>query len=198
MRAKHQARPSHSPAQPLQAQMLLLNMNPAISCDGPLDPATFVSPVESTSAPPSFNASWSPSKTAALGPTNLPVAKTPRAWDRKPCNPSAEQSRIKKVWKRYELRAQPQTQQAPTKTNNGERPHLEKVVKRLRLQSPRNDGETSPNSKANYAPTMWERRRSRGTGRKCFVEHPRHLFHALSSLQANVQNNFQYHLIRKR
>lgn len=156
--------------------MLLLDMNPALSHHGPLDVTTFISPAESTSAQPSFNASWSPSKTAALGPVNLPVTKAPRAWDRKPCNPSAEQSRVKMVWKRYELRAQRKTQQMPapqtTNRSNSEPPPKEKVVKRLRLQSPRSDGETSPNSKASYAPTRWDRRKSRGTGRKYLTEHP--------------------------
>ena len=153
--------------------MLLLDMNPALSRDGPPDATTFISSTESISAPPSFNASWSPSKTAALGTTNLPVTKVPRAWDRKPCNPSTEQSRVKTVWKRYELRPQRQSQQtlAPsaTKRSNSEPPPSEKVVKRQRLQSPRSDGETSPNFKASYAPTRWERRRSRGNGRKCLI-----------------------------
>jgi hypothetical protein len=150
--------------------MLLLDVNPTLARDGPPDATTFIPSTESTSAPPSFNASWSPSKTAALGAANLPVAKAPRAWDRKPCNPSAEQSRVKKVWKRYELRAQRQTQQMPapsaTTRSNSEPPPSEKVVKRLRLQSPCSDGEAPPNSEVSYAPTRWERRRSRGTCRK--------------------------------
>jgi hypothetical protein len=164
--------------------MLLLQMDPTLSHDDPPDATTSIPPAESVQ--PSFNASWSPSKTAALGPVNLPVAKAPRAWDRKPCNPSTEQSRVKKVWKRYELRAQPQTQQMPTspttKRSNSEPPPSEKVVKRLRLQSPLSDGETSLNSKSSYAPTRWERRRSRGTGRKCLIQHATCLFRPLSSL----------------
>jgi hypothetical protein len=166
--------------------MLLLDMNPTLSLDDPLDTTTFIPPAEASPALPSFNASWSPSKTATLEPVNLPVAKAPRAWDRKPCTPSAEQSRVKKVWKRYELRAQSHREQTPappaTKRCNSEPPPSEKVVKRLRLQSPRSDGGTSPNSKASYVPTRWDGQRSRGTGRKYLVEHPWHLFHVLSSL----------------
>jgi len=161
-------------------------MNSAVSIDGPSDVTTIIPPTESTSPLPSFHASWSPSKTAALGPANLPVAKAPRAWDRKPCTPSAERSRVKKVWKRYELRVQPGKQKmeppVATKRSNSEPPPSEKVVKKLRLQSSHSDGEKSPNSEASYAPTRWERRRSRGTGRMCLVDYTLNLFRVLNRL----------------
>ena len=54
-----------------------------------------------------FEATWSPSKSGALDTDSLQILKrAPRAWERAPHSPAAEESRFKKVWKRYELRSQ--------------------------------------------------------------------------------------------
>src|ERR1700759_2287258 len=60
----------------------------------------------------SFDVAWSPSKSSALDSSRVQLAvHAPRAWDRAPVSPVAEDSRFKKGWKSYNLRQQ--TSQAP-------------------------------------------------------------------------------------
>jgi hypothetical protein len=148
----------------------------------PPPPQPALEPDSEISTPQTFEATWSPSKVAALDPDTLTLSKRlPRGWDRVQHAPSTEQSRFKAVWKRYELRAQP----APTKaapslepTTDAEetidiRPASpERVVKRLRVAGPR-QSRPSIASAANekkasgYIETKWERRRSVLTRMNC-------------------------------
>jgi hypothetical protein len=137
--------------------------------------------------PPMFTASWSPSKAkaAVLDTASLPITKRPRAWERAPQSPQAEHSRVKKVWKRYALRsqleepmpesgaqqvAQENEEEGADKPGVGKRSPV-KIVKRLRVKSPRKAGgvalEEIEDDEAgkNYRSTRWDRRSS-GLGRR--------------------------------
>lgn len=159
---------SQTPPPPIRPQravastMLSLDIDPSLAFNQH-DSVSIDKTSNTTVQPPQaqFKATWSPSKTAALNPSNFPMSKQPRAWDRKACAPAAEQSRVKTVWKRYELRPPAQRLQSLTQiTNmeggNGAPAQAEKVVKRARVDEPR-DGK-----KVTYKATRWERRRSRG------------------------------------
>jgi hypothetical protein len=114
-----------------------------------------------------FTASWSPSKATALDPTSLPIAKTHRAWERAAQSPQAENSRVKKVWKRYEFRSgQDETvaELVPEvlQEEEEEQDSPVRIVKKLRVKSPHKRSEFDQEDKQderNHAATRWDKRR---------------------------------------
>lgn len=63
--------------------------------------ATVAPDAEATTREPAFEAQWQNMDTAHLQPSNLPIAKVQRAWERKPLSPRNRQHlRVGKVWKR--------------------------------------------------------------------------------------------------
>ncbi|TID15208.1 hypothetical protein E6O75_ATG08461 [Venturia nashicola] len=109
--------------------------------------------------------SWTPSKTASLLPTSLPVPKPHKAWERVAKPPVAQNSRVKQVWRReYGLRSQSSTEE---KVEEDEAPEKRqrsptRIVKKKRTRSPtkKSLGEADDEGKPNHAPTRWENRRT--------------------------------------
>jgi len=74
---------------------------------------TDAQPNEDLDVESAFHAGWEASDTAHLQPSNLPIARVQRAWERKPLSPlSRRKVRVGKVWKRSAL--------APVSTRNAE------------------------------------------------------------------------------
>lgn len=115
--------------------------------------------------------SWSPSKTAPaiLDTASLPIARAHKGWDRAPHSPLAEQTKVKKVWRRYESRQQ-QEEPAVVEVQSSEIAHPSpvRVVKKLRIKSPRRLGhveleavEDEGEEERSHAPTRWDHRSNR-------------------------------------
>jgi hypothetical protein len=120
-----------------------------------------------SSAPPiphSFEAAWSPSKRNALDTTTFHISKpAPRAWQRTPHSPVANESRFKKVWKRYDLRSLHGDDPRPH--NSARSPG--RAVKKMRINSPkpaptelRAMRNARQSSSTRFVATKWDRRRS--------------------------------------
>ncbi|OCK80371.1 hypothetical protein K432DRAFT_425789 [Lepidopterella palustris CBS 459.81] len=115
---------------------------------------------------PTFIQTWDETDAAFLKPANLPLQKIPRAWDRKPQAPFVRDGRIKKVWRRHELRSQPMGKQAQA-TSSGEEGREgsrspTRAVKKMRLKHGE-FYETTPilgNQKPAFTATRWDRRKS--------------------------------------
>jgi hypothetical protein len=114
-----------------------------------------------------FTASWTPSKATALDANNVPIAKVPRAWERKPSQSKGDNGKTKIVWKRYGLRSQPNVnEEGAIEAQMNERTAEKspgKVVKKKRVASPVKDdnGEIlSTRSRRKSSATRYERRKS--------------------------------------
>ncbi|KAF2434527.1 hypothetical protein EJ08DRAFT_693554 [Tothia fuscella] len=138
------------------------------------------SPLQHSSYPvlqptPNVNTSWSPSKVlpAVLDTASLPIPKTHKGWERAPYSPQAEQTKVKKVWRRYELRQQQAEAQKEEEAKTHEAPEASpvRIVKKLRIKSPRIPGGIAledvedGHDEVNHAATRWDRRTS-GLGHK--------------------------------
>jgi hypothetical protein len=119
----------------------------------------------SLDAPPntsSFTASWTPSKATALDANNVPLGRMHRAWERKPTHSRTESGKVKTVWKRYQLRSQPEEMveaevDVPREMSPG------KIVKKARVGSPvkgDNNGAVAVQGKKKSSATRYERRKS--------------------------------------
>ncbi|KAF2400964.1 hypothetical protein EJ06DRAFT_415253 [Trichodelitschia bisporula] len=113
----------------------------------------------------SFQAPWSPSKAPSLGVDNLPLPKVHRAWERAPQRPMAHQSRVKQVWKRYNLRSRVAPADSTTPGMEGqERANAspQRVVKKLRLDESVRARSATSDQMDDQAPlqaaTQWEAR----------------------------------------
>ncbi|OJD40545.1 uncharacterized protein BKCO1_1000352 [Diplodia corticola] len=115
---------------------------------------------EQPSRPASFGATWHESDASFLQPGAVPLPKVHHAWERQPHSPFKRNGKYRKVWKRYELRSEPETQ---TRATNMERKSPvrspRKVVKKRALDPPADPtttpGRRAPKSNA-FAPTRWE------------------------------------------
>ncbi|KAL1651903.1 hypothetical protein SLS58_000026 [Diplodia intermedia] len=110
--------------------------------------------------PASFGATWNESDASFLQPGAVPLPKAHRAWERQPHSPFKRNGKYRKVWKRYELRSEPDPQPGPAnmeKKSPAKSPR--KVVKKRALDVPADPtatpGRRAPKSKA-FAPTRWE------------------------------------------
>jgi len=133
---------------------------------------------------PTFSQTWSPSKAAVLDTASLAVTRVHRGWERAPQSPQAEHSRVKKVWKRYELRSHPnEKNQEEDRHSNETQKSPMRIVKKLRIKSPHKPGlltaeKFEGEKEATYhAPTRWDRRRS--ALRRMLLQNLLYLNHAL-------------------
>ncbi|KAL1621739.1 hypothetical protein SLS54_005262 [Diplodia seriata] len=115
---------------------------------------------EQPARPASFGATWNESDASFLQPGAVPLPKAHRAWERQPHSPFKRNGKYRKVWKRYELRSEPEPQTGPAnmeKKSPAKSPR--KVVKKRALDVPADPtatpGRRAPKSKA-FAPTRWE------------------------------------------
>ncbi|KAK0644777.1 hypothetical protein DIS24_g8551 [Lasiodiplodia hormozganensis] len=115
---------------------------------------------EQPTRPASFEAKWKESDASFLQPSKIPVPKAHRAWERQPHSPFTRNGKFRKVWKRYELRSQPDTETNAANTEkNSPAKSPRKVVKKRALEAPADPtatpGRKAPKNKA-FAPTRWE------------------------------------------
>ncbi|KAF1991756.1 hypothetical protein K402DRAFT_459017 [Aulographum hederae CBS 113979] len=138
-----------------------------MSPDPTSPPVSFPPPTEP--AHDNFAGSWSPSKTAALSPSRLPISKPHRAWERKAEEPKVNDARYKRVWRRYELRREAGNQEGEGESHDEERAQIHRMAQKGNAASKRSvkrlrTGETVQLSqvegKVRYKATKWDRRKS--------------------------------------
>ncbi|RMY11290.1 hypothetical protein D0868_03219 [Hortaea werneckii] len=82
-----------------------------------------------------FHAQWQQEDTAHLQPSNLPIARVQRAWERRPLSPlSRRKLRVGKVWKRP-LQAQNHAATRPTPTTEDGSGNDQRGTKRFKTRS---------------------------------------------------------------
>ncbi|KAI7318413.1 hypothetical protein KC315_g10054 [Hortaea werneckii] len=82
-----------------------------------------------------FHAQWQQEDTAHLQPSNLPIARVQRAWERRPLSPlSRRKLRVGKVWKRP-LQAQNHAVTRPTPTTEDGSENDQRGTKRFKTRS---------------------------------------------------------------
>lgn len=115
----------------------------------------------------SFTASWTPSKATALDADKVPIAKVPRAWERKPSESKGDNGKTKTVWKRYGLRSQPSAREENAIEAQIFEEILEKspgkAIKKKRVAGPvKNDDSEimETRSRRKSSATRYERRKS--------------------------------------
>ncbi|KAF1912694.1 hypothetical protein BDU57DRAFT_598120 [Ampelomyces quisqualis] len=108
----------------------------------------------------SFNQTWDDTDAALLDPSSLPVARLPRAWERKQETKRTHQGREKKIWRRFNLRSR-----ASDATEEVEEEHdaRSRAVKKQQQMSPNAMEKrlTKNNAKQRaFKATRWDRRKS--------------------------------------
>ncbi|ORX95100.1 hypothetical protein BCR34DRAFT_619992 [Clohesyomyces aquaticus] len=109
-----------------------------------------------------FDQTWHETDAAFLDPTSLPVAKVPRAWERKQETKITRDGKQKKVWRRYTLRSQ-HTSSATTEDDDVEAqtPHARPVKKlRVRLEGMEQTSVKFQGQGRAFKNTQWDRRKS--------------------------------------
>ncbi|KAF2465480.1 uncharacterized protein BDR25DRAFT_306619 [Lindgomyces ingoldianus] len=113
-------------------------------------------------AVPAFSQTWHETDTAFLDPTALPVAKIPRAWERKQETKISRDGKHKKVWRRYTLRSQPASTASADEDEVEEGSVHNRAVKKLRvrLEGIEQVPAKSKGKQRTFKNTRWDRRKS--------------------------------------
>lgn len=109
-----------------------------------------------------FNTTWNDSDAALFDPSTLPVAKIPRAWERKQEIKRIGHGKEKKIWRRFNLRSRVDNTPQDD-ADDEEQDALSRPVKRRQHISPKAMEKTStrPNAKKRaFKATRWDRRKS--------------------------------------
>lgn len=102
-----------------------------------------------------FNTTWNEADAAYLDPSTLPVAKIPRAWERKPEVKRIGQGKEKKIWRRFNLRSRTDTAEDD---DDDEQDARSRPVKKRQHMSPKAMEKTG--KKRAFKATRWDRRKS--------------------------------------
>lgn len=129
-----------------------------------LTPSSFcIMPI--TSSPrkraPAFAQTWNEDDAAFLDPSSLPIAKLPRAWDRKPEVKVSENGKQKKVWRTYATKTRSAGATADADEEEGD--SRSRAVKRQQRMSPKamEKATKSRNGKTRaFKGTRYDRRKS--------------------------------------
>ena len=109
-----------------------------------------------------FNTTWSDADAALFDPSTLPLAKIPRAWERKQEVKRIGQGKEKKIWRRFNLRSRT-SETAQDETDQDEQDARSRPVKKRQQMSPKAMEKTTtrPDSKKRaFKATRWDRRKS--------------------------------------
>lgn len=118
-----------------------------------------------------FNSTWNATDAAFLDPNALPLAKIPRAWERKQEVKRVGQGKEKRIWRRFNLRshAHNTAQDAAAADNSDddddhdEQDARSRAVKRRQHMSPKAMEKTASKlngKKRAFKATRWDRRKS--------------------------------------
>jgi len=114
------------------------------------------SPRGSTQA---FQQTWNEADAASFDTASLPIAKPPRAWDRKQEVKTVANGKQRKVWRRYATRSQ----SSSMRMDEDMRDSRAQAVKRLQCLSPKAMEQSAAlriGRKHAFKTTRWDRRRS--------------------------------------
>lgn len=120
-----------------------------------------MAPSPHKTAPRHFEQTWDGTDAAFLDAAFLPIAKAPRAWDRKPETKTNGDGKQKKIWRRYPTRSRT----AATAPNDDDEVHDARIraVKKLQHMSPKamEKSVAVPHGKKRaFRATRWDRRKS--------------------------------------
>lgn len=124
-----------------------------------------MAPTPRGTAPSSFEQTWDDTDAAFLNPTALPIAKVPRAWERKQETKVTGEGRHKKVWRRYSMRSRAANTATPDEDEEEEqeRDSRSRAVKKLQHMSPKameKSATLRTGRKRTFKATRWDRRKS--------------------------------------
>lgn len=103
-----------------------------------------------------FDQTWDHNDAAFLDPNTLPLAKIPRAWERRKDVKKLSQGKEKKIWRRFDLRSRASK---PADEDDEEPDARSRAVKKLQHLSPKAMEKTA-NRKRAFKATRWDRRKS--------------------------------------
>ncbi|USP81373.1 uncharacterized protein yc1106_08647 [Curvularia clavata] len=109
-----------------------------------------------------FNTTWHDADAASFDPSTLPLAKIPRAWERKQEVKKIGQGKEKKIWRRFGLRSRADDT-ADDEVDEEEQDARSRPFKRRQQMSPKAMEKTTtrPDSKKRaFKATRWDRRKS--------------------------------------
>lgn len=105
--------------------------------------------------PTPFNQTWHETDTAHLDPSALPVARIPRAWERKREVKQDSEGKAKSIWRRFNLRSSITTGQQDDETEEEDHDAQSRAVKRRQRMSPK-AMEKLHGKKRAFKGTRWE------------------------------------------
>ncbi|KAF3051726.1 hypothetical protein E8E11_006053 [Didymella keratinophila] len=105
--------------------------------------------------PTPFNQTWHETDTAHLDPSALPVARIPRAWERKREVKQVGERKTKSIWRRFNLRSSISNGQEEDQTEEEEHEAQCRAVKRRQRMSPK-AMEKLQGKKRAFKGTRWE------------------------------------------
>ncbi|OAL52182.1 hypothetical protein IQ07DRAFT_562460 [Pyrenochaeta sp. DS3sAY3a] len=103
-----------------------------------------------------FDQTWDHNDAAFLDPNTLPLAKIPRAWERRKDVKKLGQGKEKKIWRRFDLRSRASK---PADEDEDEPDARSRAVKKLQHLSPKAMEKTTNRRRA-FKATRWDRRKS--------------------------------------
>ncbi|PVH98994.1 hypothetical protein DM02DRAFT_615370 [Periconia macrospinosa] len=112
---------------------------------------------------PGFEHSWSEADASFLDPTALPIAKVPRAWERKQETKTTVGGKQKKVWRRYTTRSRATNVAPVDDDHDDDHDSRFRPVKKLQRMSPQAIEKSSKMKglkKSAFKTTRWDRRKS--------------------------------------
>ncbi|KAF3040546.1 hypothetical protein E8E12_009075 [Didymella heteroderae] len=105
--------------------------------------------------PTPFNQTWHETDTAHLDPSALPVARIPRAWERKREVKQVSEGKAKSIWRRFNLRSSIANGQDEDETEEEDHDAQSRAVKRRQRMSPK-AMEKLHGKKRAFKGTRWE------------------------------------------
>jgi hypothetical protein len=109
--------------------------------------------------PTPFNQTWHETDTAHLDPSGLPVARIPRAWERKREVKQVSEGKAKSIWRRFNLRSSIANEEEEEETEEEDHDAQSRAVKRRQRMSPK-AMEKLHGKKRAFKGTRWESRKS--------------------------------------
>ncbi|KAF1952485.1 hypothetical protein CC80DRAFT_596576 [Byssothecium circinans] len=109
---------------------------------------------------PAFDQTWTETDTAFLDPASLPIAKVPRAWDRKHEKKLSASGKEKSVWRRYSTRSRPADVAPEEEEEHDARARPVKKMQRMSPAAMEKSSKLRLGKKTTYKTTRWDRRKS--------------------------------------